>query len=199
MIACPACARYLPPASIAADGTAQCPSCATMMDIVLYPALLRPTVRGAMPERLLGAGDAACYYHHGNVAAAACAECGAYVCALCDIGVGLAHYCPSCFNNKHVPASKHRGILLHDHTAFILAVIGVVAVPLMFAGILYGPAIIAYSLYQWNRVHTPYPRSRWRFVAAIMLASVATLFSLIFFGTLITTKLIIPALSHSPH
>lgn len=169
-ITCPACNGGVPPQAIGVDGLARCPACSQTLEATIFPAALREEKKGALPEKALDAGDATCFFHHDNVAAAACDACGAYVCTLCHIPVGTMHYCPPCFSKRRRSSVLLPAATLHDQIALLASLVGILT---CWLGWLFSPALFVYSIWSWNKLRTPYRRSRRWLMVAMLLALVS--------------------------
>jgi len=187
MVTCPRCRLPIAPVAIGDNGATECTVCHERMEVTLFPAAVRPQEKGMQPEKVLTAGEATCYLHQDHIAVAACEACGAYVCALCDIPIAGKHYCGTCFT-----ARRHSGVLvhetvLHDQGAlggsfiylFMSCFISIMPfktlVFFIIPMVLVGAVVCAFCVWNWNKVHTPYPRSHARFVAAIVFAAIGIL------------------------
>lgn len=52
---------------------------------------------------------AACANHERNAAVSSCNRCGLFICALCEMNVGDATYCPSCFERVRTEGKLQGG------------------------------------------------------------------------------------------
>src|SRR5687767_9158321 len=93
---CGKCRTPLPDEFINADELLPCPSCATGVRTHLFPAFFREAAKGTSGEAVGGESEAGCFYHAEKRASVVCGSCGRYLCALCDMELDGAHYCPSC-------------------------------------------------------------------------------------------------------
>jgi hypothetical protein len=93
---CPFCAT---PFAIEAvvDGPLVCPRCSRQFEArVLHPPARVASVLQLAQSGPEGAG--ACANHPRNAAVTSCGRCGIFICALCELPVDGAHYCPACFD-----------------------------------------------------------------------------------------------------
>ena len=151
------------------DIFSRCPRCRTIQKVVLFAALEKEYEKGVEAEAVLE-DNAACLNHPDKAAAALCDSCGAYICNLCEIAVEEQHLCPGCFNNNFSKiATLNKRTVLHDSCALNIAVLSILVWPI---SIFTAPFTIGWSLFYWNKVKTPYRRSKWRFVVACLLASI---------------------------
>ncbi len=158
-----------------------CGNCSVVNYVEIFPSILKEPEKGKRGERVLGE-EAACFRHPGHAAVVACDNCGIYLCALCDLEIDGQHLCPDCLNNGQEKIKTLRDkTTLHDDIALSLAVLPII---MSFMMIITAPATIIYSLVCWNKMNTPYKRNRWRFVAAIIIASIE---AMVFIGIIIST------------
>lgn len=150
-----------------------CPVCASPLLVRVFPALTRPIVQGTAGERITDTGQAACFYHPHKTAHVPCDACGRFICALCDVELHGEHLCPSC-----VESGRRKGTLttlesrrfLWDNVALSLAVLPVMTV--FFAGfsIVTSPAAILLAIIGWRKPASLAPRTKIRFVIAILFS-----------------------------
>jgi len=94
--ACPHCRRPLPPDELS-DGLTRCTICLTEFEARRFD----PPQRGTRVLQIAESGPeapTACANHTRNVATATCDRCGLLICSLCQLDIGTAKYCPSCFD-----------------------------------------------------------------------------------------------------
>jgi len=119
-------------------------------------------------------GEAACFDHPAKRAVAACQQCGRFVCQLCAIDYGDATWCPSCVAagaGRARSANLNASRTLYDSMAFITPLLSLVVWPLTTIA---GPAAVILSIMKWRQPLSLVRRSRWRFVAAIVLGVAET-------------------------
>ncbi len=178
---CPRCATPLPSADWNSGEMAPCPVCGTPTQTEVFPAFLRPAPTGAIPQRILIEGEASCFYHPDKRAASHCANCGRFLCALCDVELSGRHLCPGC-----IESGQRQGTLndletkrtLYDGTALALAVLPLLAaatVVLAPLTMLTAPTAIVVALSGWNKPGSLVPRGRVRALLAIALAGLQIL------------------------
>ena len=168
---CGACRMPLPSASWNSSGPAACPSCEAVLRALVFPAFARPLARGDVGERVLADSEASCFYHPQKKAATVCDRCGRFLCSLCDVDLPGEHVCPGCLQSgvskgrlERLEASR----ILYDDIALALAVWPMVL--FCFACILTAPMALYYAIRHWNTPCSVVPRSKVRFVLAIVLA-----------------------------
>jgi len=151
----------------------------------VFPAFLRLPQRGPLPEPVLTLDDAACFYHENKKAADACEACGRFLCALCRVDIGKRILCPGCIQSGKRKGRLHdltRHRILQDEVALSMAILPLLAWPFTIAT---APAAIFWALRHWKSPTSILPRTKLRFVAAILLASIQVAAWVIFFGMVI--------------
>jgi hypothetical protein len=173
-IPCTHCSASLPVWAIQAGNSgndAICPSCNASLIVRVFPALLAARPKLNPDELRIEAGEASCFYHLNKRAAASCVHCGRFVCALCAVDFDGAIWCPGCMaaaqsRRQHVKLENRR--ILWDSIALAAATWPFV---LFFWPALPGSlATIFISLRYWKRPGSLVPRTKWRFVLAILVA-----------------------------
>lgn len=147
-----------------------CPACRTPIRVDVFPALFKAMERGSGAETLLTADEASCYYHPQKRAAVSCESCGRFLCALCDVELNGQHLCPNCLD-----AGRKKGKLknlenertLYDNIALSLAVLPLLIWPFT---LITAPAAIFVALRFWNAPSSLVPRTKTRFILAILFA-----------------------------
>lgn len=144
------------------------------MQAAVFPAFFRAVERGEAGDRIQAEGDASCFYHAQRKAVLACEGCGRFLCTLCDVPLAGQHLCPACIETgkrKGRLPNLHRHRLLHDEIALALAVYPAV---IPFFGwvfsILTAPVSLVLAIRYWKAPLSIVPRTRWRFVVAIIFA-----------------------------
>lgn len=173
--ACPHCQTPLPGALCNTPGLVGCPACLGSLQATVFPAAFRAVERGASGERIGIEGDAGCFYHPGRKAVLACEGCGRFLCALCDVPLAGRHLCPACIETgkkKGKLVNLHRNRVLFDDVALALAVYPIVIPGFgwMFSP-LTAPTCLYVAFRYWKEPLSIVRQSRWRFVLAILLAS----------------------------
>jgi len=118
----------------------------------------------------LAEGDASCFYHPAKPAATVCDGCGRFLCALCDVELGGQHYCPPCLEagrRKQTLTHLEPRRMLYDNIALALAVL-----PLLtcFLFPVTSPFAIATAIWGWRKPSSLLPRTKVRFILAILMA-----------------------------
>lgn len=168
-IPCPRCGAALAPAALAPAPPEPCPGCRTPTAVEVFPALLRPSQRGPLPQTIVAEGEAGCFYHPEKRAAAHCQACGRFLCALCDVDLSGTHFCPACLEQRRRQGALHvfdSRRTLYDGAALTLAVAPLLIWP---ATLVTAPAAIGLALYGWRKPGSLVPRTRVRALLAILM------------------------------
>ena len=174
LLTCPRCHRPLPPSLLNTQDFGACSSCGNSLKINVFPALHKPLSSGTAGERVVMDNEAACFYHPGKKAVIPCDSCGRFLCALCDVELHDQHLCPKCLESGQQKGKlKHldRERVLYDEIA-----LGVAVYPLLLpfwgwiATIISAPAAIFLSIRYWNKLTSLLPRTKIRFILAILMA-----------------------------
>lgn len=165
----------------------ECPSCDSKVRVEVFPAFFREMQKGSAGEALLADTEASCFYHPQKRATVVCSECGRFLCALCDLELEGKHYCAGCLESakeKNKIASIQNRRTMHDTMALHLAVFGLF---IFYFSVIAAPCAMYIAVKHWRSpsslVRNP---SRWRFVLAIVLASLQMLGWIVLVGYLIT-------------
>lgn len=100
---CPRCGATLGD-NLLRTGHHLCPFCLGGFEATAFDAPQRAVAR---PELVVAGPEeaSACANHARNAAVTSCARCGLFICALCEMNVGGASYCPSCFDRMRTDGS----------------------------------------------------------------------------------------------
>jgi len=93
---CPHCRAKLMPDWIR-TGIVICPDCNQSFEATAFRPV-SPRLRVAEVATTGPEGANACANHARNAAVTNCARCGLFICSLCELDLGDASYCPSCFD-----------------------------------------------------------------------------------------------------
>ncbi|MEO6034778.1 MAG: hypothetical protein ABIQ35_05955 [Verrucomicrobiota bacterium] len=167
LVTCSKCKAVLPREQYNA-GFVSCPTCASSLSVMVFPALVREAVAPAA-EQVMVEGEASCFYHPQKKAALPCDSCGRFLCALCDVELGGQHLCPACLDSgkkKGKLKSLENQRVLYDRIALTTAVL-----PMLFVwtSIIGAPVALFISIRYWNSPGSILGRSKARFVIAIIL------------------------------
>lgn len=147
-----------------------CIACGAVVQAHCFPVFFERPAQGAAASAAVPREDATCFYHDTKQAVAICDQCGRLLCALCDIDMHNAHRCPACIESgrakgKLTQLESRR--IMHDNIALLLAISPLV---IGWLGMLVAPAAIFYAIFRWRAPGSLLPRSKFRFVLAILLA-----------------------------
>ncbi len=169
-VSCPKCQTRLLDGVFNTPTLQPCPNCATPILVEVFPAFFRPPAPLQTGEALMGEGEASCFYHPQKKAAVPCEGCGRFLCALCDVELNGQHLCPACLESgkkKGKIKNLQNERTLHDSIALTAAILPVLFWPLTFVT---APATIFWSIRHWNTPTSLIPRTKIRFVLAIIIA-----------------------------
>jgi len=167
-IACAQCSLALPLAGEQSELETVCRYCGSRNTVCVFPELLHAPAKSS-PESAFE-GEATCFDHPGKRAAGVCAQCGRYVCTLCQVEFGTETLCPSCVSlrrGRAGAANLETGRRLYDSMALSLSLAPLLMWPVT---IVTAPAALFLSLLRWKAPLSPVRRNRWRFAAAILIS-----------------------------
>jgi hypothetical protein len=173
-LVCARCQMPLPVWELAGADKATCTSCGSLNTVAVFPAMFRDAAAATRPEAALG-GEASCFDHATKRAVAACTQCGRFVCQLCAVEFRGQVWCPAC-----VAAGSGQARVVSPDTSRILydsiAMTGLILSCIVFwpISVLTGPAALIFAIVNWKKPLSLVRRSRWRFVAAIVLGLLIT-------------------------
>ena len=150
-----------------------CPGCGARIQEDLYPAQYQPIAEGQSGKKIHWEDEAGCFYHPDKQATVPCDLCGRFLCALCDIDLNGRHCCPAC-----LAIGKQKGKLqelqnrytLHDNIALALALLPILVPIFIFFSALTAPIAIFTAIKYWKVPLSIVPRTKIRYVFAIILA-----------------------------
>ncbi len=163
-----------------------CPACQTLLLTRVFPAFFRaPSAGEQRQETIASDEEASCFFHPSKKAVVPCANCGRFLCGLCDLEIDGRHLCPTC-----VAASGGKGgggakLLAREHIrydsrALTLAVGGTV---IWYISLLTAPLAIYYATRYWNAPREALvPRSHARQIVALFLSVLQLMVWAIFIG-----------------
>ncbi len=192
-IRCDSCRTELPPDLWNRPEGVRCPVCRKQAWVSVFPAI-RKQFWGSAADALTAEGEASCYYHPQSRAELACDSCGRFLCKLCDLDVGGRHVCPVCLQ-QGASAQTEKALdqrrVLYDSIVLGLSILG----PLTFLwpSLITGPLTVVLSVWYWNKPRSIVPRTRIRFILAIVFG----LAQCVFWGALIWAVATAPAAKRS--
>ena len=178
---CHHCRTAVPEALFNTGTPVACPRCQTALLVRVFPAFFRAPVAGVAAEALGSAEDAGCFYHPRKKAVVPCADCGRFLCALCDLEIDRRHVCPACAGGSGPGAELAVGRLeaprvLHDRLALHLAVLPLLFVVTAVLSLFTAPAALFLAARYWNEPkQDPLGRTRIRLVVAALVSAACLL------------------------
>ena len=147
-----------------------CPTCGVELTVRTFPALFAGPRAAAEGEASL-AGEASCFYHPEKRAVLTCHQCGRFLCTLCRVEFKGQDWCPGCLESssrkrKGVDFENHR--ILYDSAALAFATFPFLL--LFWPSLVGAPLAIYVSIRYWKAPTSILPRTKIRFVLAIVLA-----------------------------
>jgi len=152
------------------DAVTFCARCQEPLQARVYPAAFRAASVTRVDAAEEGI-EAACFQHASNKAIAACARCGRFMCAVCDIEIDREHICPVCLESgarQGTIQNLDNRRTLYDSIAFALATLPVFTI---YLPIFTAPAAVYLSIRYWRAPLSILPRTRWRFVLAALFGA----------------------------
>jgi uncharacterized paraquat-inducible protein A len=171
---CPSCSHIIDAQLIDSEGTSVCSSCKKRITFTRFPAFsAKRDETSALEWR--EDGESACFFHARYRAKAPCDQCGRFLCSLCAIGFGSQTLCPECIHtSRRGPTAtglSHQA-LLYDNLALSLVLLPLVGFFFFYFAMITAPAGLFASIFYFGRQKTVVPRSRFRFLIAMILALV---------------------------
>lgn len=169
-INCGQCGKALPSQLWNTGQLAACPHCADQQQVEVFPALYRKA-QATAGEALLVEGESSCFYHPQKRAAVACENCGRFLCALCEVEFAGRRLCPACIESgksKKKIKNLETQRFLYDDLALALTILPIILG--FFPTIVTAPIALFISIRHWNSPTSVLPRTRIRFVLAILIA-----------------------------
>ena len=168
-ITCGACSFSLSADAWNHEEGVLCPSCGQRIQALVFPAMERSRA-GAAPEALGEDSEASCFFHPESRAAVPCAECGRFLCNLCDIELDGRHLCPACFqagvsSNKLETLETRR--TMYDTMALAVATLPAL---LFWPALIGAPSALYLVIRRWRAPLSILPRTRIRFLLAVLFA-----------------------------
>lgn len=171
LIHCPKCRTALLDGVFNRGEFSPCPSCATPVQVEVYPAMFRQQAKGSAGEFILTEGEAGCFYHPKKKAVLPCDACGRFLCALCDCEHQGKHFCPSCLETgrtKGKVKSLENTRIRYDNIAVALALYPIL---IFYLTIITAPVTVFVVLRYWKSPRGLAQPSSVRFVVAMVIAA----------------------------
>lgn len=148
-----------------------CPSCGVLTEAHLFPAFFKEIPVGASGETLLIDDESSCFYHPQKKAVVPCDTCGRFLCALCRLEIEGKNLCPSCLETGH-KKNKIKNLqtqrTLYDSISLSLSILSFV---IWFLTFITAPIVIFMVFRYWKAPNSIIPRTKIRFIAAFLIAS----------------------------
>lgn len=170
LVQCPKCRAALLDGVINTAELSPCPACETPLQVELFPAFFRRINPGQSAETIMVDGESSCFYHPQKKAVLPCEGCGRFLCALCDCELNGQHFCPACLEtgkSKGKIKNLENQRTLYDNIALSLAVLPVIFYYFTFVT---APMTLYVAIRYWKAPPSLVPRTRVRFIIAIILA-----------------------------
>lgn len=208
LLQCDACGVVLGGEVVNTFSFVACPSCGASIQAEVFPAFFRSSPPAAPPaEPLVAAEDAGCFFHPTKKAVVPCGRCGRFLCATCDLEVFAdQHLCPECLAKGRAAAVavsaeevESRRALEGQRVFYDKLALSLAGLPLLlpffgwFMTIVTAPAAFVVGLLAWPQPpRSLVPRTRWRVILALLLASVLSVVWMVliykFFDNLMTVR-----------
>lgn len=168
---CGRCNIPLPMEVFNSNHMVECPLCFVKSFGRLFPAMFVKTESNVPQTTLLNESEASCFYHERNRAIIACNRCGRFLCSLCDIDLNSEHVCPACIETgmkkgKFSRLDQRR--ILYDDLALSLALLPLL---IFYFTLITAPISLYVAIRYWNAPRSIIPRTKFRFIMAIFIAS----------------------------
>ncbi len=181
VISCPRCDTILNPEFINTNEMIACSTCKVLLRADVYPAFFRPLPLGNAGETLMVDEEASCFFHPRKKAVVECSACGRFLCTLCDVEFNDQHLCPLCLEkgkSKRKIKNLETSRTCYDTIALYLSI-----VPLLFfwPTILTAPIALFISIRYWKAPSSIISRTKIRFFAAMVIATLQIVGWILFF------------------
>ena len=181
MLRCHQCQARLNRDLFNAGAMGRCPACNARVQAAVFPALFRDIRPGAASETILEADTAGCFYHPSKKAVVACDGCGRFLCALCDVQLVKRHLCPACLQagrrDRSIATLENRRVL-YDSAMLALALWPLL---LFYVTLVTAPLAILLTFRFWKRPGSLVPRTKVRYVLALLAAGLQVVGWTVFF------------------
>ena len=183
-LTCTQCGTVLSAGMLNTIDPSVCPKCASLIRAEVFPAFFRKA-EGQTAESPLADSEAGCFFHPLKKAVVPCGSCGRFLCALCEVELGGKHVCPVCLEagkSKRKIKNLETERVLYDNIALSIAILPMLV---FFVTIVTAPASIYYSMRHWKSPISILPRTKVRFVFAVLISVLQLGGWLLFFGNLL--------------
>lgn len=170
MVSCTGCGSPLPVGLFNSGEEFPCGNCGAKLGVEVFPSLFRGAGAVKSGEALTAEGEASCFYHPRKRAAVVCSACGRFICSLCETELAGRCLCPSCIDKGRQNEELETLVTqrtLHDSLALSVAVLPILFFPVTVVS---APIAIYIAIRHWKKTGSILPRTRIRFVLAIIIA-----------------------------
>jgi hypothetical protein len=176
---CPRCGRELAGEALQPQG-ATCVGCEAHVEALVFPALYRREQSSAY--ELAMSGQAGCFFHPDRVAGTACSRCGRFLCPLCRISWAGESVCTACLEAADRGGNGRALASGRFHFDTLAVVLSTFPILTLFFSLLTAPFALGLALFTWRRECSIAPRSKIRFIAAILFSLLTLAGWIAFFG-----------------
>lgn len=171
-ITCAKCNKPLPRELYNTPEMAECPSCGVSLRVDVFPALFKEHEQGQTGENIIFDNESSCFYHPRKRAIVPCAVCGRFLCALCDIEFNGRHICSQCLEvgkKKRKMKRLETDRVQYDDIALTLAIFPIFL--FVWPTIITAPISLFIAIRYWRSPLSIIPRTKIRFILAVLLSS----------------------------
>jgi len=138
------------PQNLKQTGFAPCISCGAMLEVMMFPSLMNAPDAGTAGKTVIEDSESGCFYHPSRKAEIVCADCGRFLCSLCDMELNGHHLCPACLSAGKKKRTfnhleDHR--FLYDSAALSMALCPMI---LIWLPIITAPIALYMVIRYWN-------------------------------------------------
>jgi hypothetical protein len=169
ILTCGSCGAILPEDNVNSGEFIECRNCESPAQIHVFPAFHQPA-QTVVPGLIAQEGESNCFYHEHKRAVAPCDSCGRFICSLCRVDLGSDTLCPGCIHagiRKGKLKKLQNSVRLNDTIALWIATLPAF---LFWPSLISAPLAIYWSVRYWNAPTSILPRSRARFILAVLIA-----------------------------
>jgi hypothetical protein len=192
-LACPACKSPKSAGFRPDTASTTCLACRKPVEALLLPRAFKPFSPPPLPSAPPALGDAVCFYDAAQKATCLCSQCGVLVSDSWSANWGNRKVCLRCLEKLRESgrdSNFESSRLMWDNICLLLSSTIFILIFPYFA-IIAAPATIVLGIRTWNHPRSLVPRSRFRLIVALILASLQVL------GMLVGIYFIIQALLDS--
>jgi hypothetical protein len=165
-LTCPRCGCDLPDEVFQPQGT-PCSRCEAHVEGSAFPARFR--VHQVSISEPVVAGEGACFFHSERKAAFVCSRCGRFLCALCRISWAGENVCTACLDRQKLDQA-HALASSRFHFDSLALALSTLPILTWILSMLTAPLALGFTLFTWRRECSIVPRSKIRFVLAILFS-----------------------------